>query len=199
MLDGDQTTVRGEFFNLLFFTGIDDKSEAGQKADDNNTERKGSEGFAGPHDRPGFTFDQLASMAQQYQDSELQWENELQRVRLVDKKYTGPAKTNGVDGANISASLEAIAKSLQAMNEAKETPAPAENTKPAEDKNAGASSQGLSPAAIAGIVLGILALLIGGGVAVAYHGRRLRRRQACASGAGENALVGTKALLIHLI
>lgn len=39
---------------------------------------------------------------------------------------------------------------------------------PAEDKNAGASSQGLSPAAIAGIVLGILALLIGGGVAVAY-------------------------------
>lgn len=115
------------------------------------------------------------------------------------EEYTGPAKTNGVDGANISASLEAIAKSLQAMNEAKETPAPAENTKPAEDKNAGASSQGLSPAAIAGIVLGILALLIGGGVAVAYHGRRLRRRQACASGAGENALVGTKALLIHLI
>lgn len=116
------------------------------------------------------------------------WEVQVSRVRSEDLKYRNDAateaearqrieeerKANEEYRQKLEKALADIAAALAAQQAAKETPAPSETTKPSEDNKGGSTAtetetakKGLTPAGIAGIVIGVLAL-IGGGIAAAY-------------------------------
>ena len=101
--ENEINTVRDEFFNVLFREGIEDYRVINQDT------------------TSLYSLDQLASAAQQEVDSDLKWENPVQRIRLMDKKYS---TSNGGDTANVNDSLARIADSLEAL----------ENGGKAEDK-----------------------------------------------------------------
>lgn len=99
----------------------------------------------------------------------LAWENEVQRVRLLDKKYRNDAPT--IAGADNTAAKERgsdVDRLIAAINgltnaKEKEEPKGNDNNKPAPGKTPG----GMNGATIAAIVIGVLAAL-GGIVAVAF-------------------------------
>ena len=101
------------------------------------------------------------------------WENKVQRVRLLDKKYRTDYKSlSGEDttaGKERQSDLGRIADQLEALNNAGNAPKPGDDTKGSDNsnQNPGKTPGGVSGATIAAIVIGVLAAL-GGIVAVAF-------------------------------
>jgi len=139
--ENEENTVRAEYFRILFEEGTIEDWVVGTKG-------------------TGYSLDQLASLAQQKVDSELRWENPVQRLRMLDKKYT----SNGGEKANINDSLGRIADSLESLeNGGKDDQDKGDKDKGDKDKgdqNKGGSSakdnEGLK---IFGIIAGIIAAI----------------------------------------
>lgn len=127
------------------------------------------------------SLEQFAIEAHANADSNLGWENEVQRVRKIDDKYRNDAADKAAaeareaaERASTKATLDSIAASLAALANSTEGQEPGAG---AEKPGNGGSNPGnntdveggkkLSPAAIAGIVLGVVVAL-GGIVAVAF-------------------------------
>ena len=89
--ENEENTIRAEYFAVLFDPTIPDRTQ-------------GANGV-------NKSLEELASLAVQNVDNELTWENPVQRLRLLDKKYT----SNGGEKANVNDSLARIADSLESL------------------------------------------------------------------------------------
>ncbi|AQQ16072.1 hypothetical protein CGLAU_10690 [Corynebacterium glaucum] len=141
ILGNEQSTLREEYRKVLF-------DNANPKGEARSLE------FYAKSDRDG-----------------LAWENPVQRVRLLDKKYRNDAPT--IAGADNTAEkergsdIDRLIEAINGMQDAKDTKEPGDTTKPGDKTKTPSNKGDLSGATIAAIVIGVLAAL-GGIVAVAF-------------------------------
>ena len=143
--ENEENTIRAEYFAVLFDPTISDRTQ-GTQGDMKSLE-------------------ELASLAVQNVDNELTWENPVQRLRLLDKKYT----SKGGETANINDSLGRIADSLEALeNGGKDDQDKGDKDKGDKDKGdkdkgdqnkGGSSAKDKKGLEIFGIIAGIIAAI----------------------------------------